>query len=410
MVDRALIFVHGTGTRSQGFQTTYELIQRKVQVELGGAFELHAPLWGEALGTDFEGLSLPEIPIRSKTQEEQLLRWSYLQADPLFELRLWSAPGIREEGEARFGQQPPGQSLWEHMIEPYGEAPSLSPALRSVLEEYHLLDYFRESWRFVVHSQLPESAFFQAGDETPQVSRVFAEAVVATMLQQASFVSQPATITPSLANRVVEIMLSDWRQATLGVGSLLLSVFGGSITRRFVRPSRSAISRTIAPAIGDVCHYLAHGEKLRNLVWAEIEQLSQQSAHDIYLLGHSLGGVICFELLVEACNLEKPLLSRIKGLITVGSQSPLLYEFDALKTLPRERDHTGDPLPSTFSRWLNIYDENDLLSYRAARLFKHAIDKQVDSMLQPAEAHSAYWAMNDTWAAIRDFVKDDLNG
>jgi hypothetical protein len=33
------------------------------------------------------------------------------------------------------------------------------------------------------------------------------------------------------------------------------------------------------------------------------------------------------------------------------------------------------------------------------------VDKRVDSMLPPLEAHSAYWKLDDTWTAIRDFMK-----
>jgi hypothetical protein len=54
---------------------------------------------------------------------------------------------------------------------------------------------------------------------------------------------------------------------------------------------------------------------------------------------------------------------------------------------------------------LSLARENDLLSYRADRLFRCAVDKRVDSMLPPFEAHSAYWKLDDTWTAIRDFMK-----
>jgi hypothetical protein len=73
----------------------------------------------------------------------------------------------------------------------------------------------------------------------------------------------------------------------------------------------------------------------------------------------------------------------------------LLYEFAALQTLPKD-----EPLPNTFPAWLNLYDENDLLSYRANSLFEVKPDKQVDSMLPPLQAHSAYWELDESWNAI----------
>ena len=61
-------------------------------------------------------------------------------------------------------------------------------------------------------------------------------------------------------------------------------------------------------------------------------------------------------------------LGSVKGLITAGSQAPLLYEFDALQTL-----HKGKPLPVGFPKRLNLDDENDLLSYRADRVLLYEL-------------------------------------
>ena len=61
-------------------------------------------------------------------------------------------------------------------------------------------------------------------------------------------------------------------------------------------------------------------------------------------------------------------------------------------------------MPAGFPKWLNLYDENDLLSYRANRLFDAHPDRQVDSMLPPLEAHSAYWKLDETWKAVADLM------
>jgi hypothetical protein len=44
--------------------------------------------------------------------------------------------------------------------------------------------------------------------------------------------------------------------------------------------------------------------------------------------------------------------------VTLGSQSPFLYEIGALWSLPY-----GKGLPESFPRWLSVYDLADLLSY-----------------------------------------------
>ena len=71
----------------------------------------------------------------------------------------------------------------------------------------------------------------------------------------------------------------------------------------------------------------------------------------------------------------------------MGSQSPLLYELGALRSLKR-----GQPLPSAFPPWINLYDPNDLLSYVAEKLFPGRVnDIKVQSGELPLAAHSAYW-------------------
>ena len=76
---------------------------------------------------------------------------------------------------------------------------------------------------------------------------------------------------------------------------------------------------------------------------------------------HSLGGVACVDLLVEAA------LPQVELLVTVGSQAPFFYEIDALQSL-----RFGVPLPEHFPRWLNVYDLRDFLSYVAAGVFAGA--------------------------------------
>jgi len=169
------------------------------------------------------------------------------------------------------------------------------------------------------------------------------------------------------------------------------------VTKTIVRPLRAGASRAIAPAIGDILNYQAVGHHIRELIRKKIDSIPG----DIFVLGHSLGGIACFELMVETRRDGADRLGSVKGLITAGSQAPLLYEFDALQTL-----HKGKPLPAGFPKWLNLYDENDLLSYRADRIFNARADKQVDSMLPPLEAHSAYWSLDETWKAIADLMKE----
>ena len=110
----------------------------------------------------------------------------------------------------------------------------------------------------------------------------------------------------------------------------------------------------------------------------------------------SLGGIALVDLLgawpeapVEAC-------------VTVGSQAPLLYTFDAIPSMPYDE---ADP-PHLAVPWLNIYDSRDFLSFLAEPLFRRSdglasvVDLRVRSGKDFPKSHSAYWEVPAVWDAI----------
>jgi len=393
MANSTLVFVHGTGVRSESYALTLKQIESKVA-------EFHLPCtvesceWGDVCGIDFEGLSLPEPPKRSKEEEEQAYRWQYLEVDPLFDLRLWCTPAA-DPAKKVLGAKSAGAALWEDSISKYVDLYDKRVTLIELLQRNQVEGFFLRAWNTVVATGLPEKAFKGSGDEGPAVSRVFAEAVVAQMMHDAAAAQLAVAIPPRIGGRIVTVLLFDWNQKPKGLKDLFLRFFG-SATKTIVRPLRAGASRAIAPAIGDILNYQAVGHQIRELISKKLDSIDG----DMFVLGHSLGGIACFELMVEMRRESSDRLGSVKGLITAGSQAPLLYEFGALKTLDK-----GKALPVGFPRWLNLYDENDLLSYRADRLFNVQADKQVDSMLPPLEAHSAYWKLDETWNAIADLMK-----
>jgi hypothetical protein len=388
MAKSTLLFVHGTGVRSESYSQTLKQIESKV-IEFGLPCAVDACPWGDVYGIDFDGLSLPEPPKRNEEEAAQAYRWEYLQVDPLFDLRLWCTPAA-EPPPFMFGEQKTAATIWDKSVSQYVGEYDKKIALIELLQHNQIEKFFLPAWNTVVTTGLPEQAFSAAGDDGPAVSRVFAEAVVAQMMHDAAAAQPPVPLSPRTGGKIVTILLFDWKQAAKGLKDLFQTIFG-SVTKTVVRPLRAGASNAIAPAIGDILHYQALGKEIRELIRKKIEAIPG----DVFLLAHSLGGVACFELMVEARRGDAAGLSSVKGLITAGSQAPLLYEFDALQTLDK-----GDPLPAGFPAWLNLYDENDLLSYRANRLFNVKPDKQVDSMLPPLEAHSAYWKLDETWNAI----------
>ncbi|HEX3140362.1 MAG TPA: hypothetical protein VHQ87_09915, partial [Rhizobacter sp.] len=157
-----------------------------------------------------------------------------------------------------------------------------------------------------------------------------------------------------------------------------------------LRRHRNDLSNAAALPVGDILLYQSRGEEIRKFIRSKIEQ----ATGPVTLLAHSLGGIACFDLLA----LPNP--PKVERLITVGSQSPLLYEIGALPSLKPPQT-----LPQGFPRWLNVYDRNDFLSYVAKGLFSTATDLEVDSGQPFPDSHSAYFSNDAVWDAVRTFGK-----
>ncbi len=101
--------------------------------------------------------------------------------------------------------------------------------------------------------------------------------------------------------------------------------------------------------------HLSRGQALRDEIAARVDR----ARPPVVLVGHSLGGIACLDLLVQRA------LPEVELLLTVGSQAPYLYIIDALPCL-----RYGQGLPGHFAhRWINVYDRRDLLSFVAGPVF-----------------------------------------
>ncbi|HLZ55300.1 MAG TPA: hypothetical protein VKR06_00015 [Ktedonosporobacter sp.] len=163
-----------------------------------------------------------------------------------------------------------------------------------------------------------------------------------------------------------------------------------AVTSALRQGLRRKFMQTMSMFIGDVLVYLAKREDV-------LDQLDRQVAsmaggEPLWLVGHSLGGVICYDY-GTVCSRE------IERLVTVGSQVGLLGEFGALKTRP---DLTGCLLhtPDKIATWLNIYDPDDMLSFLAQPVFDRVVDIEVDTRAPFPVSHSAYWFLPEVFDKI----------
>ncbi|MGY6252392.1 lipase family protein [Paraburkholderia caledonica] len=152
--------------------------------------------------------------------------------------------------------------------------------------------------------------------------------------------------------------------------------------------------------LGDVFIYLdkrgtvdAPGEIITDVLekLRAAEAAKQIGDDKLIVIGHSLGGVIMYDVLTHFAPDVK-----VEVFVTVGSQVALFEEMALYRISAKEfpADPKRDRLesPVNIARWLNIYDTNDVFSFRAETVFNGVDDYRFDTGYGLLDAHGGYFA------------------
>jgi hypothetical protein len=386
MVRGTIVFVHGTGVRLKDYGRGIEIAQKAAAAaDITESFVECA--WGDPLGIVFEGQSLPDPPSPQKLEKEQedFARWSWLFDDPLFELDKLTIRDTSAVAKTKPmpGAKPEWKVLWER-ISAY--QPSLE--LQLLLERGGLAVFWAESWERINRvSSVARDAFEASAHELPEASHALARALVAQLHVVAVEAGAPGP-SRALRDSIVERLIRDWEQHVYGLGTFFAKMFKRAATS-VLRNHRDGFSDAAALPVGDILLYQSRGAQVREFIRRKIEE----ARPPVTLVAHSLGGIACVDLLALS---NPPTVAR---LVTAGSQSPFLYEIDALLSLKRPQ-----ALPGGFPPWLNLYDRNDFLSYVAHRLWPAVVDMEIESGQPFPDSHGAYFGNAAVWKAIREFI------
>ncbi len=399
-----LLFVHGTGVRKKGFEAKLKAIRDGCRWARITGVDIQGVPWGDTAGVPTELINRTLPPSRTRAAigqpgpvDEDVALWDILLEDPLFELRLAGTEGANTEPTVTVGALPPGEAIADS-IRDIGANPAsvaLEPTGISA-------DEWSQAADFVAGS--PELA--GAADAEPGLSAELADevarAVVASVL--ADEVEAPGGEGPpilysakqrdELVERVAKALLPGTPRGPRSWGREKVIGFVERRATKMVAARRESMTVGGLPSLGDILYYQKRGERIREVV---ADGLAAVKRRPLVALGHSLGGIILVDVLTQ----EKP--PAVDALVTVGSQSPVLYAIDALDRV-RRRDSGPDPRP--FVPWLNIYDRNDFLAFVAEPLFvgiSDIRDEEVVSRVPFPAAHSAYFFQQLTYDLIRDF-------
>jgi hypothetical protein len=401
-----LFFVHGTGVRDEGYRTTLALIREGANRNGLAIDDVRGTSWGTTLGVKLDrladvlplGVSTRSVSAEPSPEEIAAAIWMELVDDPYFELRVaaTSVPKFASKSTAGLpGQDPPAVEVRSRLDGLKSNLPDLAgtgiqPA--ELVAAIAALDAWASFGRAA-------DAFGDGHD--PELYEAMARSLVAAVLS--AHRSDPPGAAPALAYEAQrrDALVTELADRLTGVGTrsigdwLKSKVVDWAKPRatKYIRERRSGLTGDSLPAIGDILLYQRRGGDILRRIADDLAQCPKP----VLALGHSLGGIMLVDLL------SRQAAPVVELLVTVGSQSPLLYLIDALESL---RPNAPSAAVQPFTPWLNIYDPNDVLSFCAERVFagRSGIhDMVVRSEVPFPESHSAYWRQDSLYKIIDTF-------
>jgi hypothetical protein len=108
----------------------------------------------------------------------------------------------------------------------------------------------------------------------------------------------------------------------------------------------------------------------------------------LVIVGHSLGGVIMYDLATHF----RPELP-VDLFVTVGSQVAHFEEMKLFRSSdPAVKAPSKAKVPANINRWINVYDEVDIFAYAAKPIFDRVdVDGRYDTQTYVIKAHGAYF-------------------
>jgi hypothetical protein len=195
--------------------------------------------------------------------------------------------------------------------------------------------------------------------------------------------------------------------AVIAAASTVLDKTGDFASTKLLAWGRRPLNAVLGRFFGDVFVYLdERGDKdapgaIPQRILGEIDQARADgpAGDPLIIIGHSLGGVITFDLLSHfRPDIEVDLF------VSVGSQVSHFEEIKRFKTsnpaIPSPAQMLT-PTPPNIKRWINVFDEVDIFAYACDKVFERVIDFQYDTETYTIKAHGAYFVQDRFYSRLR---------
>ncbi len=384
-----IVFVHGVNNRSD--DPAYELGVRRT-------------------GDFLRGILAPEIGLQSKHVALFFPYWG--DHGVRFRWRQASLPSMSEQVEAlSIGHGGPGSADYELWI---GEARFQYGPSQVNFGQLSRNAGFETAvdavWDTAAAATQPEQGYANVLDAY-QASMAYARATPAPPWALQAPISNEAFVTklleaigPALAAGQAagaeRLGLADWWAGLREAGNRLENAPADAATALLGGLFRKQAHIQASRFLGDIFIYLsqrgtrdAPGPIVRDVVDALDQAAGVVSADDakLVVIGHSLGGVILYDILTTF----RPDL-RFDAFATIGSQVAVFEEMGlyCASAPTRPPNPPADLLdqPHGAGKWLNVFDTNDMFSFKAATVFKGPTDYRFDTGYGLLQSHSGYFA------------------
>jgi hypothetical protein len=221
------------------------------------------------------------------------------------------------------------------------------------------------------------------------------EAFVLKLLQE---IEPYRPVTPGVAHETLG--LSDWFESIKEAVSRLGSAPTDAATALAIGLGRKSIHEKASRFLGDIFVYLSERGTAENPgaivtdVLADLlkaEAAKRPGDDKLIVIGHSLGGVIIYDILTYF----RPDL-KFDVLASIGSQIALFEEMSLYRAskagVPPNPPEDLLPQPTGIAKWLNVFDTNDVFSFCAQGVFAGPTDYRFDTGYSLLQAHGGYFA------------------
>jgi pimeloyl-ACP methyl ester carboxylesterase len=393
MVAPTVLFIHGTGIREQTFSTAFTQITTEL-ARVRSDLRTERCYWGEigaelltGLPAEASTLAAEQAPAGEHgvpEEEKELARWARLFVDPLFEIRL------------RQVDRPESGGMFDPAVEDLVRALPGQPEVAAALAELGLTGHFVDAVEWVADSAEFGAVFGRVTGSDGDTDDMLSRALVARCLATAAE-TDGTELAGAARDRLLGAVQAGFGQPDRAPEGML-GRLAKDLAFRAAGPYLRRRQRDYVRLLSDILLYQARGDAIRTFVRTRIRELPEP----VVLLAHSLGGIIAFDLLAADRAAE---LARVRMLVTVGSQVPLLYELGAL---PSGLSYPS-PLPAHFRPpWINVYDQRDLLAFTGGELFgERCRDLRVDTRTPFPTAHGAYWGHEDFYRQLAGIMGEE---